>query len=72
MTSYEHWLQRTKQAIEQFRDRGMVVHVIEFDLNLFLAWCRAQKVEPNTQSRAAFAAVAGGEIDQRGKSDTAH
>ena len=64
MPSYEQWLQRTEQAIQQYRDLGVVVHRIEFDLKTFLAWCRANKIEPNTQARAAFAAMSAPEIDE--------
>ena len=50
MRTYEQWLQRTEEAIQQFQDRGVVVHRIEFDLEAFLVWCRATKVKPSSRS----------------------
>ena len=64
MPSYEHWLQRTEQAVKQLRDDGVVVHCIELDLDLFLAWCRAHKFKPDRHARAGFAAASAPEIDE--------
>ena len=72
MRTYEQWLQLTEEAIQQFQDRSVVVHRIEFDLEAFLVWCCATKVKPNTQARTTFAAMVGAQIDQGGKPDPVH
>ena len=72
MLPYDDWLDRTQQAVQQLRDQGVVVNLIEFDLKAFLSWCKANKIKPDAQARAGYVSIVAGERDARGNPDAVH
>ena len=57
--SYEEWRKEANKAISNFSENGINVVKVSIKVEDFQEWCKKQGVEPNSSSRAEYAAMLG-------------
>ncbi len=65
--SYEEWKRNAEKALRDIERQGFYVERIDFDLDEFKKWCRANQKQPIGISRSEFAVM---KLHARGGSKT--
>ena len=52
--TYEQWFKGHVEGIERFRKQGVIVHEIEIDIDLYVAWTKETKQQINADTRNEY------------------
>ncbi len=54
--SYETWRKTADRALQEMTQAGHNIKKVSVKIDVFLRWCEQRGVEPNGESRSAYAA----------------
>jgi hypothetical protein len=52
---FDAWEQRAKGQVKEAKRHGLIITPVPLDPDDFLAFCKAEKMSPNSEARAKFA-----------------